>query len=908
MTFQPGANLYTQGFGSRPENVEVPHIDTRAPTSQDIRYPIGKVWVDTVAGNSWTLTKLTTSAGVITANWAEGGNAEATTSTFGIVRLATLSQLQNGNAPAGAYVPTSNDVATVIAGIVVGAVPPANEFQQGIAFIATQADTNTGTNDTKIVTPLKLATYVAGGSGAGSFTNLTATGTVSFTGATGGITMTSATASSFGTTGAGIDLTLSSAAGQVIINGEEAAANAVRILSAAGGLDVDVALQMNLTSSQNAVDAVRILASAGGIDIDAVGAATEDINITNTGGSIVISATENVADSIQIVSTAGGIDILASAASAGEDIDIIATGSSVNVSATENAALAITLNANGGTSETIRIRSEQGTGAASVGLFSTAGGVTLSGGIASANALNFTTSNAAGGITMTVGTAGILPTITNGPFTLVTGTGGVSISADATNNTLLIGTGAGVKTVTLGSVNTTSTTAIQSGSGVLTITSTGGALTINSGVGALGISTDASITSVNIGTGGAVKTIAIGGTSANVITIANLQTGGSVAIGNAMTTGTIALGGAVMTGPITIGAATNATGQTVNISSATSIAGSNIVNVLAGATPGASQTFNLMTGVGTAGTYAVNILTGNSTGTTQTVSIANGLAATTIVIGNVTSTSGTTLHVGTGNFLLDGAVTSTYTIGTALGTGPINIGLSTAGQTVAINNAASNTVANVVNILNGATPGANNTLNIMNGAGAAGTQTVNILASGATRAGAVNIATGVAAHAVTIGQVTTTVAVNGPQTNTLASGSAVGITINTSAGTGRGLQVTSSAVTVPDIASMAGGILVTPTDVAAGASPQVANNRHFKVVFNAVSIAASAVQALVITNSTITGASTDIMYSWSGTTAGSAVSLSSVVNAAGQSTLTFTNGVGATTTTSNITVIGWVMN
>ncbi|MCF1193313.1 hypothetical protein LRR18_17120, partial [Mangrovimonas sp. AS39] len=121
------------------------------------------------------------------------------------------------------------------------------------------AETDAGLDDTKIITPLKLATFVSGGGENGSFVDLTATGTVSFTGATGAITMTSATASSFGTTGAGIDLTLSSASGRVVVNGEEAAADAVRILSAAGGLDVDVALQMNLTSSQNAVDAVRIL-------------------------------------------------------------------------------------------------------------------------------------------------------------------------------------------------------------------------------------------------------------------------------------------------------------------------------------------------------------------------------------------------------------------------------------------------------------------------------------------------------------------------------------------------------------------------------------------------------------------------------------------------------------------------
>jgi hypothetical protein len=447
-------------------------------------------------------------------SWQIGGIAEATTTAAGIVELSTLAELQTGTAPAGA-VPTANDVATVIQGIVVGAVPAATEGQAGIAEIATQVETDAGTDDTRIVTPLKLANFVGGGGFPGVFTDLTATGTVSFTGATGGITMTSATASSFGTTGAGIDLTLSSAAGRVVVNGEEAAADAVRILSAAGGLDVDVALQMNLASSQNAADAIRIVASAGGIDVDAVGAAGEDINILNTGGSVVISATESAADSIQLISTAGGIDISASGAAAGEDIDIVATGSSVNIrstenvgdsivlestagglqilasgaaagedivvtatgssirltatesatdainieattggvnilasgaaagedinltatgssinlSATENAALAISLNTNGGTSETIRIRNQQGTSAASIELVSTAGGLTLTGGLGTADAVNIVASAAGGGIDIDSGTAGIIADTT----------GAISLDSAAASNFTVTG-------------------------------------------------------------------------------------------------------------------------------------------------------------------------------------------------------------------------------------------------------------------------------------------------------------------------------------------------------------------------------------------------------------------------------------------------------------------------------------
>ncbi len=393
MSFPPNSMSYSQGFGASPNLVAFPHIDVRAPTASDVLYPIGQRWVDTVNDSEWVLTSQSSSSGSLQSNWSQGGNPEATTSEFGIVQLATLAELQGGSAPAGAYVPTSNDVATVIQALVVGVVPPATETQQGIAEIATQVETDAGTLDDKIVTPLKLANFVASGGFPGVFTDLTATGTVSFTGATGGITMTSATASSFGTTGAGIDLTLSSAAGRVVVNGEEAAADAVRILSAAGGLDVDVALQMNLVSSQNAADAIVVNASAGGIDITAAGAAGEDIDIVNTSGSINLTAGESIASSM--VFTNNGMDIVTSGA-AGRDIDITNTGGSINVTATENNAGAIIIQANGGTSERVTLLASQGTAGDSINLESTAGGITLSAALATADAINLAAS--AGGV------------------------------------------------------------------------------------------------------------------------------------------------------------------------------------------------------------------------------------------------------------------------------------------------------------------------------------------------------------------------------------------------------------------------------------------------------------------------------------------------------------------------------
>jgi len=69
-----------------------------------------------------------------------------------------------------------------------------------------------------------------------------------------------------------------------------------------GQFDIVSDSYVGITGSGNVASAVGILASAGGIDIDAVGAAGEDINITNTGGSIHITATEDAANAISLTS------------------------------------------------------------------------------------------------------------------------------------------------------------------------------------------------------------------------------------------------------------------------------------------------------------------------------------------------------------------------------------------------------------------------------------------------------------------------------------------------------------------------------------------------------------------------------------------------------------------------------
>ncbi len=157
------------------------------------------------------------------------------------------------------------------------------------------------------------------------------------------------------------------------------------------GTDTDVAIDID--SSTLDIDASGAITIDGvGLSIDSTGVAAnitsttdgnaEDFTISLAGAtdsSLILSSTGTGADALQITTTAGGIDISATGNAAGEDIDI-SSAASINLTATEDAANAIYLRANGGTSETIKIHSDQGTGAGSIELTSDAGGVDINAG------------------------------------------------------------------------------------------------------------------------------------------------------------------------------------------------------------------------------------------------------------------------------------------------------------------------------------------------------------------------------------------------------------------------------------------------------------------------------------------------------------------------------------------------
>lgn len=63
------SRVYSQSRSGYEENVEIPVIQTRAPTNQDVKYPIGKRWINTVSNNVYTLMSFSYSNLTKTANW-----------------------------------------------------------------------------------------------------------------------------------------------------------------------------------------------------------------------------------------------------------------------------------------------------------------------------------------------------------------------------------------------------------------------------------------------------------------------------------------------------------------------------------------------------------------------------------------------------------------------------------------------------------------------------------------------------------------------------------------------------------------------------------------------------------------------------------------------------------------------
>lgn len=274
--------------------------------------------------------------------------------------------------------------------------------------------------------------------------------------------------------------------GGVTLDAGLASDDAINLVASNGGVDIDGALQVNIASSENAADALVLTSSAGGIDILASGAAAgEDIDIIATGSSVNIQATEAAADAITINASnaAGGINVTTS----GGDLDI-SSGGGLNLSSTEDAADAVYVHVNGGTSETIRLHSDQGTGAASVHLESDVGGITLtSTGLASDDGINL--NSVAGGVDI------------DGALQI-----NIASSEDAADSIVIESTAGGIDILASGAAAGEDIDITATGSSV-NITSTeavANAIVINASDAAGGIDIDSGTNGMTVDTTGAV--------------------------------------------------------------------------------------------------------------------------------------------------------------------------------------------------------------------------------------------------------------------------------------------------------------------------------------------------------------------------------------------------------------------
>jgi len=283
--------------------------------------------------------------------------------------------------------------------------------------------------------------------------------------------------------GLDVDVALSLALGS-----SEATVDAIQIQASAGGIDIDAVDDINiqitsgaggedllltqvggndssitLTAAGTGADAIGLQASAGGIDIDGTNStlaititadgAGDDLTLTTVGAqdaSIILTSAGTGADaiSLQMDGTGGGlsvdtddgaISIVADGAANG-DITIDAEDKITLVSTDADGTDSIYLHANGGTSEVIKIHSDQGTGAASVNVLSDVGGVTVN--AAGANGAGVFIVNSALCLNtspVSFGAVDVTPDVSGNSFFLTDGTAQTLTDFDAGAGSLTVG-------------------------------------------------------------------------------------------------------------------------------------------------------------------------------------------------------------------------------------------------------------------------------------------------------------------------------------------------------------------------------------------------------------------------------------------------------------------------------------
>lgn len=373
MSFQPGANLYTQGFGSRPENVEVPHIDSRAPTVNDVLFPIGKRWVY-LNNAEYVLVGLSTTLGLTTATWNllgtdtgplntltgnSGGAISPSAANINIVGSGVITVSGSGSTLTISETPGTGLVST-LTGDSGGAVGPTtgNINLKG----TTNQITTTDTPGSSLITWSIPATFIAPGSIA-STTTITAGSGLTVT--TGGLTVTAggesitgistinttgAAATTIGTGGTGT-VSIGNATGNTSVTGT--LTTSANLTVTAGGATITGTTGINTsgaavtTIGTGGTGAVNIGNATGNTAVTGSLTASTSLtatlgNITATNGNVVLGTAGN-----KIVSTSVGTTTAAGANSFGSVALVGGTATVATTAVTANSLIFLTCQALG---------------------------------------------------------------------------------------------------------------------------------------------------------------------------------------------------------------------------------------------------------------------------------------------------------------------------------------------------------------------------------------------------------------------------------------------------------------------------------------------------------------------------------------------------------------------------------
>ena len=918
-------NVFAPG---QPENLYAgaPIVARRAPTVSDFE-EIGTIWIDQPNDDVYVITSVVANqaiwvgsgggTGIFAALQATTGNITATLGdvviTAGNLNVAAGTVTVGAFAAAGVVI---NDAAGILAtsagtnGQVLigstGAAPAWATLTAGAGItIAEGAGTITITNpgatgvtmtctDTNIVAPDGLGNWDVLGYDANITTDGSVANTVSV--------RLSDAVTTVGALTAGVDLNMTS--GDCTITADTDGAQTI-YLHANGGITETIDIY-----SDQGTDAASIYvhSDCGGVSVATGLASATAISLAATTGGIALSgdltvsiaSAKNASDAIILNAANGGIDITAGGGAA-EDIDLLAS-SSINLTSTENAALALYLHANGGTLETIDIHSDQGTDAASINLHSDLGGITLTSGLASNDAINLNAtaggvdidtvlqmnltsaqaavdaividaSNAAGGIDLDYGTGGFTIDGANGNLTIQTGTGDISIGADAVQHDITIGNVTGDTVINL-NAGTGGIALASTGAGDITLDSadtvlidSAGVLELNSSAGVINIANDDIDQNVNIATDGV-----------RILTLGSANTTASVVVNSGTTESSFA---------------TNATDHTTSMGS---VIGTSATTIQSGT---GAMTFTAGGAFDVNGTGAVTI--DSSAGTIgigiddidQAINIGT-VGERVVTIGNIVGVTGIALNAGTGNIALISTGASPITVdsgSTVLidsagvlelnsSAGIISIGNDDVDQNVNLGTDGERTVT--VGSTNGAAA-----LTVQSGTGnfvvtAGGTLDVNstgavtidstggaISIGAGADAHAINIATGAAARTVTVGNAT-----NG--TNLVLTGGDTG------------------AVAVTPVTSSVGGVALTCSGNVGVAT------------FTGQTTAAAAAQEFTITNTTCTVGSAILVSASTLGTNDAQMTVTRVKPADGSFVVTLTNN-GAAALNGDVIITFWIV-